>query len=124
METLTEVLELIWRKKVGLRECSYYWMPGTKIAFCISDKDRTEGQQGRLFEKKFGKCFCFLSSQIVNNEDIEKPLMIEMMQSIIRDGVDPLSVGKALCQVMPYRFSLDTIHAINHPNHSIERAKS
>jgi hypothetical protein len=106
-------LKYFWEKPIEIENASYFWRPGTKIAFFADDNDRFEFRT-REFEKRHGHCYCYTSDQLmrVPIRYRERSLMVEMFQSIIRDKVDPESVGMAFCQVWHDILSEDTTHDI------------
>jgi hypothetical protein len=108
-ETIRD-LKAFWRQPVDIDVAAYYWQPGSGIAFCVSDQMRFD-HIAKAFEKKHGHCYCYIAGD-APKYCRDMMLMVEMMQSIIRDGVDPKSVGAAITQVWHDILSEDTWHVV------------
>ena len=112
-EALKRDLKWLWAIPVNVEDCSYYWQPDSEIAFFLPNGLRFDSV-GRRFEEKHGHCYCFLSDEInrIPEKHKDQMIMVEMMQSIIRDNVHPDSVAMAVEQIYPGILSEDTTHRI------------
>ncbi len=98
-------MDALKKINVPLDKAMLLYVPGTDKALMVEIGTPTGNFRWKGYsENSTGACFAHYR----NREPIDQlaTLIVNGMQAIIRDGVDPMSIHEALCQVKDYRDSL------------------